>query len=406
MAILIAGHWPGNVPQGLESSLTQDADIIVVGGGLAGSAAAIALARNDLKVIHLAPAAPPDRRTSALMMPSVDFMRQTGLIEDPAEIGHPLTAIRIIDATPRLIRAPETLFEAREAGLSSFGWNFPNAALLARFQAAAPTNGPYSRDAAITNYRRDGNLGVVTLADGTELGAPLVVGADGKKSLLRAAAKIATCEHRVAEAALVCDLELGRPIEGTSIEFHYTHGPFTLVPAGGSKVNLVWIDEEPVLRQVQSAGPEALVSAISQRSQHLFGALKLSSPSFVFPLSTLTVETAGRDGLALVGEAAHAFPPIGAQGLNLGLRDVADLLASIRTADRTRSNWGIEASHGYARSRAPDLARTGGMVDTLFRSLLADMLPSQAMRAGGLWALKLLPPLRRQAFALGMGARN
>jgi 2-octaprenyl-6-methoxyphenol hydroxylase len=394
------------MPRGLESSLKQDADIIVVGGGLAGSAAAVSLARNNLKVIHLAPTAPPDRRTSALMMPSVDFMRQAGLIADPGEIGHPLTAIRIIDATPRLIRAPETLFEAREAGLPAFGWNFPNAALLNRFQAAAPVNAPDIRNAAVTDYRRDGDLGVVTLADGTSLGAPLVVGADGKKSLLRAAAKITTREHHFSEAALVCDLELGRPIDETSIEFHYTHGPFTLVPAGGKKVNLVWIDEEPVLRQVQSGGPEALLSAISQRSQHLFGAIVLSSPSFVFPLSTLTVETAGRDGLALIGEAAHAFPPIGAQGLNLGLRDVADLLASIRTADRTRSNWGIEASHSYAGSRAPDLARTGGMVDTLFRSLLADMLPSQAMRAGGLWALKLLPPLRRQAFALGMGARN
>ncbi len=394
------------MPQGLETSLKRDADIIVVGGGLTGSAAAIALARNGLQVIHLAPTAPPDRRTSALMMPSVDFMRESGLIDDPEEIGHPLTAIRIIDATPRLIRAPETLFKASEAGLSAFGWNFSNAGLLTRFQAAAPENGPEIRNATVTSYCRDSDLGVVTLTDETELMAPLVVGADGKKSLLRAAAKIVTRERHFAEAALVCDLELGRPIGGTSIEFHFPHGPFTLVPAGGSKANLVWIDEEPLLQQVQSEGPDALLSAISQRAQNLFGAMKLSSPSFVFPLSTLTVESAGSNGLALVGESAHAFPPIGAQGLNLGLRDVADLLASVHAADRTRSSWGLEASQDYACRRAPDLARTGGLVDTLFRSLLADMLPSQAMRASGLWALKLLPALRRQAFALGMGGRN
>ena len=386
--------------------MKQDADIIVVGGGLAGSAAATALARNNLTVIHLAPTAPPDRRTSALMMPSVDFMREAGLIDNPADAGHPLTSIRIIDATSRLIRAPETLFEASEAGLSAFGWNFSNAALLARFQAAAPASGLDSRDAAVTDYRRDAELGVLTLADGTELCAPLIVGADGKKSLLRTIARIATREHHFAEAALVCDLELSRPIAGTSIEFHYPHGPFTLVPAGGSKANLVWIDEKHTLQQAQSSGPEAVLAAIAQRAQHLFGDITLSSPSFIFPLSTLTVQTAGSSGLALIGESAHAFPPIGAQGLNLGLRDVADLLASVRTADRNRSDWGLDVSQDYARRRAPDLARTGGMVDTLFRSLLADMLPSQAMRAGGLWALKLLPPLRRQAFALGMGARN
>jgi len=385
---------------------TQEADIIVVGGGLAGSAAAIALARRGLQIIHLAPMAPPDRRTSALMMPSVDFMCDTGLIDSPDQIGHPLTAIRIIDATPRLIRAPETLFEAKEAGLSAFGWNFANAALLAQFQAAAPAGGLTTRNDTVTGYRREGDSGVVTLADGQDLRAPLIVGADGKKSLIRAAAGIDTQEHQFAEAALVCDLELQRAIGETSIEFHYPHGPFTLVPAGGNRANLVWIDEESVLREVQADGPEFLLSAIAERSQRLFGAVTLASPSVVFPLSTLTVDIAGKSGVALVGESAHAFPPIGAQGLNLGLRDVADLVACVDATDRSQPDWGNNVSHAYARSRSSDLSRTGAMVDALFRSLLVEMLPGQALRAGGLWALKLLPPLRRQAFGLGMGQRG
>ena len=385
--------------------MKADADIIVVGGGLAGLAAAISLSRAGHQVIHLAPPAPIDRRTSALMMPSVDFLCETGLIDDPAEIGHALTAIRIIDATPRLIRAPETLFDAKEIGLAAFGWNFPNARLLERFQSAAPAVGLETRNQAVTNWRRVGDLGLVTLADGTQLSAPLVVGADGKKSLLRAAAGISTREHSFAEAALVCDLDLARPIGGESIEFHYPHGPFTLVPAGGTRANLVWIDEEPMLRQLQASGPEALLAAIHQRAQRLFGGMSLASPSFVFPLSTLAVDTAGRDGVALVGESAHAFPPIGAQGLNLGLRDAADLLAAVTAADRLKPDWGVVASGDYAARRSADLARTGTMVDTLFRSLLAEMVPSQALRAGGLWALKLLPALRRQAFAIGMGER-
>jgi 2-octaprenyl-6-methoxyphenol hydroxylase len=384
--------------------MDKDADIIVVGGGLAGVAAAVGLARAGLDVIHLAPPAPPDRRTSALMMPSVEFLSQAGLIDDPASLGHPLTAIRIIDATPRLIRAPETLFEASDTGLSAFGWNFGNAALLDRFTKAAPET-LETRKAAVTAYRRDGDLGVVTLADSSLLRAPLVVGADGKKSLIRSHTSISIREHAFEEAALVCDLDLARPIGGTSIEFHYPHGPFTLVPAGGTRANLVWIDKEEDLRQVQAAGPEALLATLHRRSQRLFGTLALASPSFIFPLSTLTVDRAGADGTMLVGEAAHAFPPIGAQGLNLGLRDVADMQASVQAADRRDKSWAIAASRDYAKRRAGDLARTGGMVDSLFRSLLAEMVPSQALRAGGLWALKLLPPLRRQAFALGMGQR-
>jgi len=385
---------------------TKDADIIVVGGGLAGVATAVGLARAGYDTLHLAPTAPPDRRTSALMMPSVDFLIGAGLIDRPEAVGNPLTAIRIIDATKRLIRAPETLFDATEIGLEAFGWNFANAKLLENFQAAAPPQGLTTRNAAVAAYRREDGLGLVTLADGTTLAAPLVVGADGKKSLIRTEAGIAAREHAFAEAALVCDLELARPIGGTSVEFHYPHGPFTLVPAGNKRANLVWIDEEKLLRDTQADGPEALLAAFQQKSQNLFGTLTLASPSFVFPLSVLSVAEAGRDGTVLVGESAHAFPPIGAQGLNLGLRDVADLMAALDATYRDAPDWAEKVSADYARRRAADLTRTGTVVDALFRSLLAEMLPAQALRAGGLWALKLLQPLRRTAFGIGMGQRS
>lgn len=380
----------------------HDADAIVVGGGLAGAAAAIAVAKAGFRTIHLAPAGPPDRRTSALMLPSVDYLRSAGLIEEPSDLGHALTQIRIIDATGRLIRAPETLFDATEAGLDAFGWNFANVRLMERFQAVG-ADLPHleTRNAGVTELMGT----AVRLTDGSRLSAPLIVGADGKKSLVRASAGISARETAFTQAALVCDLDLGRPIGGTSIEFHYPQGPFTLVPAGANRANLVWIDDRPVLEAAKAGGEAALIATFREKSQRLFGAIKLASPAFVFPLSTLGVNRAGTDGVVLVGEAAHAFPPIGAQGLNLGLRDVADLAAALAATDRAASDWAIRVSEDYATRRAGDLARTGGMVDTLFRSLLAEMIPAQALRAGGLWALKLAPPLRRQAFAVGMGER-
>lgn len=380
----------------------HDADAIVVGGGLAGVAAAIAVAKAGLKTIHLAPAAPPDRRTSALMLPSVDYLISAGLIADPAQLGHALTQIRIIDATGRLIRAPETLFDATEAGLDAFGWNFANIRLLERFHAVASELANLeTRNAGVTQLSGTS----VTLTDGSRLSAPLIVGADGKKSLVRGAAGITAREMAFTQAALVCDLDLGRPIGGASIEFHYPQGPFTLVPAGANRANLVWIDDRAVLDAAKGGGEAALIATFLGKSQRLFGAITLASPAFVFPLSTLSVDKAGADGVVLVGDAAHAFPPIGAQGLNLGLRDVADLAAALAAADRGSPDWAARVSHDYATRRAGDLARTGGMVDTLFRSLLADMIPAQALRAGGLWALKLAPFLRRQAFSVGMGSR-
>lgn len=386
--------------------MSYDADAIVVGGGLAGVAAAIAVAQAGLKTIHLAPSGPPDRRTSALMMPSVNYLQSAGLIDDPAEVGHALTQIRIIDATKRLIRAPETLFDSKEAGLDAFGWNFANIRLLERFHAvAAQLANLETRNAGVTEYRRAEQGSEVTLTDGTVLRAPLTIGADGKKSLIRAAAGFKARGTQFTQAALVCDLELGRSIGSASIEFHYPQGPFTLVPAGGNRANLVWIDDADILRDAQSRGPDYLLETFLNKSQRLFGAITIATPTFVFPLSTLSVDRAGADGVVLVGESAHAFPPIGAQGLNLGLRDVADLAAALAGVDQSETNWAVTVSEDYSTRRAADLARTGGMVDTLFRSLLAEMLPAQAMRAGGLWALKLLPGMRKHAFSLGMGGR-
>lgn len=380
-------------------------DAVVVGGGLAGLAAAVAVARSGVETVHLAPKAPRDQRTSALMMPSVNYLQSAGLVDDPAEVGEPLTQIRIIDATNRLIRAPETLFDSAEAGLPAFGWNFSNIKLMDAFEAARDAlPNLTTRDVAVTSVEPGPDGTLLTLADGTSLVAPLLVGADGKKSLIRASAGFRARENGFVQSALVCDLELGRPIGGTSIEFHYAQGPFTLVPAGGNRANLVWIDDREVLKAAQARGKDGLREIFLEKSHRLFGDIVLLTPAHIFPLSSITVEVAGMDGIVLVGEAAHAFPPIGAQGLNLSLRDVADLAAALQATDRT-PGWTQRVSADYARRRSGDLSRTGGMVDTLFRSLLSDFLPAQALRAGGLWALKLAPPLRKQAFGLGMGIR-
>lgn len=379
---------------------------IVVGGGLAGIAAAIAVAKAGLETVHLAPKGPPDRRTSALMLPSVDYLETSGLVSDPASIGHPLTQIRIIDATQRLIRAPETLFDSREAGLSAFGWNFPNVKLLESFEAArAGLTNLSTLELAVAGIERVADGWRVELGDGSRLTAPLLVGSDGKKSLVRVSTGFRARENGFAEAALVCDLELSRPLGGASVEFHYPHGPFTLVPAGERRANLVWIDDRDVLKAAQAEGAEGLRQIFIEKSQRLFGDIKLLTPAHMFLLSTLSVDEAGHDGVVLAGEAAHAFPPIGAQGLNLGLRDVADLSAALSGVDTAADGWAVRASEDYSRRRAADLGRTGAMVDTLFRSLLSALLPAQAMRAGGLWALKLSPQLREQAFSVGMGVR-
>jgi 2-octaprenyl-6-methoxyphenol hydroxylase len=366
----------------------------------------VAVARAGLDAVHLVPKGSPDRRTSALMLPAVDYLRSAGLLPDPAAIGQPLTQIRIIDATRRVVRAPETLFDSAEFDLPAFGWNLPNVKLAEAFETVrASLDNLRTIETTLEDLDAGASGSVLTLASGETLTADLVVGADGKKSRVRESGGFRAREHGFTPAALVCDLGLERSIGGASIEFHYENGPFTLVPAGGKRANLVWIDDRETLKSAQERGKDGLAELFAEKSQRLFGRVELLTPAHVFLLSTLSVDIAGKDGIVLVGEAAHAFAPIGAQGLNLGLRDVADLSAALAASEVGAPGFTRALSEEYARRRRGDLMRTGRVVDTLFRSLLSDFLPAQAARAGGLWALKMLPPLRKAAFDVGMGVR-
>lgn len=381
-------------------------DIVVVGGGLAGTAAAINIAKAGFDIVHLAPLAPKDLRTSALMGPSMDILTSSGLVSDPDSIGTPLTKIRIIDATDRLIRAPEALFDAREVGYKSFGYNLANNDLLSSFDEQAKKLKNYSRiKAYFSSLKHDDNSYLVTTNDGLEIKCKLIVGADGKKSPVREAAGISIKKHDYKQSALVCDLELERGIDETSIEFHHKNGPFTLVPAGKNIANLVWIDDDFLLNQVKSKGEKALLDEFSKYSMGLFGEIKLLSKAFIFPLATFSANICGKDGVVLLGEAAHGFPPVGAQGLNLSLRDIIALVDILRQVDKANNDWAKIAADKYGKQRQADLKQTIFMVDGLFKSLLSDFLPVQAFRAGGIWALKTLPFLRKKGFLVGMGER-
>src|SRR5690554_226048 len=383
--------------------MQRHVQIAVVGGGLSGKAAAHAAARPGFDTLHIAPEAPADRRTSALMMPSVDYMQRAGLIASQAPFGVPLSEIRIIDATSRLVRAPETLFCASEFGQDQFGFNFANTMLAQAFDTAIAGLQTFEHaPVVLQSATRREDSWELTLSDGVKLSADLLIGADGKKSAVRGFAGISTKEHAFSQSALVCDLRLERPLGGCSVEFHYENGPFTLVPAGDNRANLVWIDKADALEPAKS-DPAILGAALAEKSMHLFGAIETASPAVIFPLSTLRVETAGKDGAVLVGDAAHAFPPIGAQGLNLGLRDVEALSKCLSAANPSAFGWAGIVTRGYAQARQTDLAQTGTFVDSLFRSLLSEWLPAQTLRSTGLWALKTIPALRRGAIRFGMG---
>ena len=375
------------------------AEVVVVGGGPAGLTAAIALAQAgvDTALVARAPSG-TDNRTTALLAGSVTAL-ETLLVWERCEAhAAPLRAIRLVDDTGRLIRAPEVRFEAGEIGLAAFGYNIENRFLLAELNAHARRleRLVLIEDEAEAVSFSDGGV-AVRLKTGGAVEARLAVGADGRQSLCRTAAGIVTGRVRYPQTALTFNLGHARPHADTSTEFHTESGPFTLVPLPGRRSSLVFVTD-PADAPRLSGLPEAeLAMEIERRSHSILGKIEVDRAHGVFPLTIETAQKFGARRLVLIGEAAHVMPPIGAQGLNLGLRDaatVAELVVAARRRDGGDAG-AAEVTDAYERMRRADVTSRTLAVDMLNRSLLSDFLPLQGARGLGLYLLDRIGPLRR-----------
>jgi 2-octaprenyl-6-methoxyphenol hydroxylase len=379
-------------------------DVAVVGGGPAGLTAAIALASAGFETALIAWAAPVDNRTTALLASSVAALETLGVWNDCREHGAPLAALRIVDATQRLWRAPEALFEASEIGLEAFAWNIENRHLIAALEARATVmaNLHQVRDDAASVEIHDDRVTVRTTG-GTTIEAKLAVGADGKNSLCRTAAGIDVQGESYPQIALTYSVSHTRPHRNISTEFHTEHGPFTTVPLPGNRSSIVCVVSPADADDMQSLSGERLDRELERRSHSILGKIKADTSHGAFPLVRETARRFAAERIALIGEAAHRFPPIGAQGLNLGLRDAA-AIAEI-AADYRDDPGAPEATDRYDRERRADVVSRTIAVDLLNRSLLSDFLPVQSLRGMGLHLLNTVGPLRRAMMREGVMPR-
>ena len=379
------------------------ADILVVGAGPVGLAAAIFLDGLGYGVITVAPdRVASDERTSALLAGSIAFLERIGVWPRIVAAAAPMRSLRIVDATRRLIRAPEVLFHAAEIGLDAFGYNIPNSALVGALEAEFAARNLRRSSAAVERTRQDDGEVAAEISDGAEIGARLIVAADGRRSRIRDSVGIPVSEWRYDQAALVVNLRHARGHEDTSTEFHTETGPFTLVPLPGNRSSLVWVDRPAESRRRTTIDEAALAAEIEVRSASILGAITIDGPRQVFPLSGMNAARFAAGRAALVGEAAHLFPPIGAQGLNLGYRDVADLGRLL--AGRFDDPGASDRLAAYDRLRRSDVVTRTTAVDALNRTLLTGFLPVQGLRGLGLFLLDRVPALRRALMRQGVAA--
>jgi 2-octaprenyl-6-methoxyphenol hydroxylase len=310
--------------------------------------------------------------------------------------------MRIVDGTKRLIRAPEVAFDAGEIGLPAFGYNVANADLVATLEDAVGSRRVTRIEALADAVSFNDDAVSISLSRGDAVSARLAVAADGRRSKLRDAAGIVAQEWRYPQSALVCNLAHTQPHHDTSTEFHTEHGPFTLVPLPGNRSSLVWVDRPEETRRRLEV-PEADVAAeVEARSASILGKVTIEGARQAFPLSGMSVRHMARNRVMLVGEAAHVFPPIGAQGLNLGYRDVA-ALGEVLTPPTTDPG-AADRLDAYERARRVDVMTRTAAVDALNRTLLSDFLPANALRGIGLFLVDRVAPLRRFAMRQGLAA--
>jgi 2-octaprenyl-6-methoxyphenol hydroxylase len=385
---------------------TDSAECVVVGAGPAGLASAAALATVGAEVCLIGAAAGPashDRRTAALVPASIEFLRNINAWESLAADSAPLRGIRIVDDTGRLLRAPEILFSASDAGTQDLGWNIPNAALANALLAAIGRSVRLVTDGPVLDLMFGPDRVTLTLAGGRRIAARLIIAADGRNSICRQAAGIAARTWTYRQSAIATRFVHSRPHEGISTEFHRHAGPLTTVPLPGLASSLVWVDRPAIAAHLAGLGGAAFRAALEARLCGLLGSIGEIGPRQTFPLSGLLADRLAKNRVALVGEAAHVLPPIGAQGLNLGLADAATLADVVADARRKGDDIGAStALDAYHQARTRDVAARSLAVDALNRTLSSNLLPLDLARGFALHMLGVFPLFRRALVRRGL----
>ncbi len=393
-------------------------DIVISGGGVAGLTAACTFGAAGFSVLCLDPTPPvvareaegSDLRTTAFLQPARSLLEEIGLWQALAPYAAPLNIMRIVDAggpepEARVVRD----FNSAEISDLPFGWNLPNWLLrremVARIEALETVEfRPGVGSKSLFTREAEAFVG---LSDGSRVRTRLVIAADGRSSPMRQAAGIAVTTRRYGQKGLAFAVTHPVPHDNISTEIHRTGGPFTLVPLpdleGRPSSAVVWMEDGPRALELAAMDVSAFEDEMMRRSCGILGPLKLETRRSVWPIITQVAERMNGQRLALIAEAAHVLPPIGAQGLNMSLGDLRCLRDLAVAAPERLGDAGMLDAFHQERHREVQIRAAG--IDALNRASQISSQPLRDLRAAGLNALYSAAPVRKVLMQMGLGVK-
>jgi 2-octaprenyl-6-methoxyphenol hydroxylase len=385
------------------------ADIVIAGAGFVGLALGAALARAGLDVVLCDPAlsgeAPRDPRASTLVAGARHLFEALGAWDALAPQAQAVDRMEISDARLAEVMRPVMLTFGGDAGTGEpVAHVAPNGAIRDVLFATAKAAGVTFIASAISGMETSGARALARLADGSEISASLLVGAEGANSPLRKLAKIKTQGWRYDQTAIVTTIALEHDHDGVAVQHFLEGGPFALLPLPGKRASVVWAERRLDAERLYALPDGEFRAALQERAGWRFGEIALDGPRGMRPLALQVAKSFVGSRLALVGDAAHVTHPIAGQGLNMGLRDVAALAEVV--ADAARLGGEIGAHHvldRYERWRRFDTMLMLAAMDGLLKLFSLRSSPARLVRDAGMGVFDRMPGLKDNVMRAAAG---
>ncbi len=400
------------------------ADIIIVGGNHSGLSLAallgiagfnvLCLERSSRKATKPTAGLLQDGRTVALSFRSVQLLRQAKVWPLIKAKACPIKSIRIADQ-----QSPATLdFDYREVSDEPFGWIVENKIFIDALTAtlAKLKNVRLIRGANVVTLENNDAMATVSLSDGSRYRAPLVIGADGRKSLCRSLAKIETYGWDYSQMALICNIAHSEPHRNIAVEHFLPGGPLAVLPMTDAaqphlgvthRSSIVWTDSVAAINTLMSLNVADFTEALQEKTAAWLGDIKLINQRQSYPLQLQHAKTYIAPRLALIGDAAHGIHPIAGQGFNLGMGDIEVLVEELTQAARLGLDLGnTNLLKRYEKRRKFDNGNMVLATDLLDRLFSNALPPVQAIRRLGLGMVQRLPRLKKFFMRTAMGLNN